>query len=122
MEKQISFVKAEHDVRPGFRRDLSIAESTEDVKKFFVYAAKGLVEKAFEGKVSLENGDIRLDPGQKDGFVASGRLLGNQDFLEAWNNSDLRPILKRMASAAAKRYLHLEKHSEKTESKIFHNR
>ena len=37
MTKQISFTKIENDLLPKFRKAIGAAESTEDVKKFFIY-------------------------------------------------------------------------------------
>ena len=37
MARQLSFSKYEQELRPELRQNLNIAESTEDVKKFFVY-------------------------------------------------------------------------------------
>ena len=46
------------------RENLSLAESTEDVKKFFVYAVKEFLERALEGQISFEYEDIALKTGQ----------------------------------------------------------
>jgi len=50
MTKQLSFTKYEHKILPNFRQKISKAESTEDVKKFFVYTAKELFENILKDK------------------------------------------------------------------------
>ena len=42
MARQLSFSKYEQELRPELRQNLNIAESTEDVKKFFVYTIQKL--------------------------------------------------------------------------------
>ena len=44
MTKQISFSKYEQKVLPNFRQKISQSESIEDVKKFFIYTVKELLE------------------------------------------------------------------------------
>jgi hypothetical protein len=43
MTKQIFFSKYEQKVLPNFRQKINEAESTEDVKKFFIYTVKELL-------------------------------------------------------------------------------
>jgi len=42
MTKQISFTKQENELLPDYRNKLNQAESVEDVRKFFIYAANEL--------------------------------------------------------------------------------
>lgn len=119
MTRQVSYSKIEKEVRPGLREKLNVAESTEDVKKFFVYAVKELLDKLFEGETALEYEQIALDPDQAEGYTLSPSLLHDSRFKEVWDNSDLPHILRRMAEVAVKRYTHLEKHPDKTEAKIY---
>ena len=60
MTERLSFTKHEHEFLPNFRQRINEAESTEDVKKFFVYTAKELLESIFEGKMEFEYGDLCL--------------------------------------------------------------
>ena len=50
MARQLSFSKYEQELRPELRQNLNIAESTEDVKKFFVYTIQKLFGKVLEGR------------------------------------------------------------------------
>jgi len=119
MERQLSFSKYEQELRPELRQNLNIAESTEDVKKFFVYTIRKLFGRVLEGKEPFTYEDIRLDPQEQSGFIISIKLLGNPDFEAVWQNSDLSNIVKRIADAAGNRHRHLQKNPAKTEAKIF---
>lgn len=119
MTKHVSFTQFEHDIRHEFRQNLNLAESTEDVKKFFVYAFHKLVEQVLGDKILLGYDDICLKDGKEDGFALSNTLKENDDFMEIWHHSDLRQILSRFAETANKHNKHLEKHPAKTERKIF---
>jgi hypothetical protein len=119
MRKQVSFSKYEQDVRGSFREMVNSAESVEDVKKFFVYAFQDLLDKALEGKVAVEYEDVHLEPNEKSGYSIGNRLLGIQDFVLAWKNSDLAHIVGRLAESAIKRCKRLEEHRDKTEAKMY---
>ena len=116
---KVSFTKQENEVRSDFRAKISAAESTEDVKKFFVQTITRLFDMVFDGKVRTEYEDIALDPGREEGFRLSERLRKNSRFEETWNSSDLSGILRRFAGTANNRMTHLEKKPEKTEAKMY---
>jgi len=118
MTKQFSFSKYENEVLPDFRQKINLAESTEDVKKFFVYTAKELFDNIFEGKLELEYEDISLLPGEKPYYVVSDRLRLAPDFSSVWKDSDLPRVIGRLAETSSNRYRHLEKKPEKTDAKI----
>ena len=118
MVRQLSFSKYEQELRPELRQNLNIAESTEDVKKFFVYTIRKLFGKVLEGKESFRYEDIKLTPLEQSGFIISDKLLGNSEFAAVWQNSDLSNIVKRIADSASNRHKHLQKNPAKTESKI----
>ena len=118
MIKQLSFTRYEHKILPNFRQMISKAESTEDVKKFFVYTAIELFENIFKGKMDFEYEDIALMPDSDPHYKVSKRLFSFKDFAFAWNDSDLPVIIDHLAESAMHRYMHLQKHPEKTEAKI----
>jgi hypothetical protein len=118
MARQLSFSKYEQQLRPELRQNLNIAESTEDVKKFFVYTIQKLFGRVLEGKEAFRYEDIRLAPMEQSGFIISDKVLGDPEFEAVWQNSDLSNIVKRIADAASNRYKHLQKNPAKTESKI----
>lgn len=118
MSKQISFTKIEKALLPEFRKKIGTAESTEDVKKFYVRTMQNLVHQAFSGKIDLQYDDIELTPDNEPPFVMSKRLLNEADFSSAWKASDLPHVVARFTENAVNRYRHLEKNPEKTEAKI----
>lgn len=118
MSDKVSFTKQEHAVLPTFRQRISQAESTEDVRKFFAYTAKDLLAMVSDGKVSCEYGDVGIDPQDAPYFTVSEGLRGHGELSKLWDSSDLPHVLGRLAETAVHRYRHLEKHPEKTNSKI----
>ncbi len=118
MSKQLSFTKFEKELLPEFRQKISSAESSEDLKTFYARTSLALFDKAFEGEFALEFEDIMLQPGNDDKYVLSDRLRSSPSFTEIWNTSDLPNILARFTDMALNRYVHLEKHPEKTDAKI----
>ncbi|HSR35614.1 MAG TPA: hypothetical protein VLL73_00415 [Desulfurivibrionaceae bacterium] len=119
MTKQLSFSKFENEIMPDFRDRINRAESDEDVKKFFAYAANELMNNVFAGKIPLQYGDISLDPtAEAPQFKVTERLLDLKEFSEIWHNSDMRHVTGRLAQTAANRCKHLGKHPEKTNAKI----
>ena len=118
MARQLSFSKYEQELRPELRQNMNIAESTEDVKKFFVYTIQKLFGRVLERKETFTYEDIRLAPQEQSGFIISDKILEDPDFAAVWHDSDLYNIVKRLADAAGNRHKHLEKNPAKTEAKI----
>lgn len=120
MKKKKSFSKIEQDVRHNFRKNLNVAESTEDVKKFFIYAVQDLIGQAFAGRVTVDFDDINLDPQAEGGFVCCTALREHDEFMESWQHSDLPEIVGRLAENALNHIKHLEeKLPNKTEAKLY---
>jgi len=121
MTVQLSFSKIEKELLPAFRQQIGSAESTEDVKKFFVHTILDLVSRACGDDVKPRYEDIHLnDTGKSDEckFSFSDSLTANPQFSSIWGESDLQHIVDRFAVAACHRYKHLKKNPEKTEAKI----
>ena len=118
MTKTHSFSKAENELLPKFRKLTNEAESTEDVKKFFVYCIQELFDQALDGKLHLQFGDVGLQPEGERPYYISDQVQANAAFTEVWENSDLPHIVSRLAEQAMSHYRHLEKKPEKTEAKI----
>jgi hypothetical protein len=120
MAKIKSFSKIEREVQHVYRNNLNIADSNEDVKKFFAYAALDLFDRVFEGRVIANFEDIRLDPGAETGFKLGANLLANLEFTRTYRNSDMATILQKLAESGSNHIKHLEdKHPDKTEAKIY---
>jgi uncharacterized membrane protein YcaP (DUF421 family) len=118
MARQLSFSKYEQELRPELRQNLNIAESTEDVKKFFVYTIQKLFSKVLEEKGAFRYEDIQLAPMEQSGFIISDKLMRDAEFAAVWHNSDLSNIVKRIADAAGNRNKKKKKNPAKTEAKI----
>lgn len=119
MEKQKTFTRIEQDVRHNYRNNLNLAESTEDVKKFFAYAIQDLIDRGLDGRVKVDFADISLAPQAPEGFTCSAALRENPEFRQSWGHSDLPSIIGRFAESASHRIKHLEdKHPDKTEAKM----
>jgi hypothetical protein len=118
MTEKHSFTKYEHECLPGFRQRINKAERVEDVRKVFAYTTRYLMEKIFSGKARFRDEDVTLDLSEKSGFTLSTRLSSTKGFKSTWENSDLPRMVARFADTAARRIKRLEKHPEKTDSKI----
>jgi hypothetical protein len=118
MTRQISFSKFGNNVLPAFRNKINQAESTEDIKKFFVYTIKDLFDNIFEGQIQLNYDDIALDPSSPPGYILGEHLSESDVFAASWRDSDLSKIVGDLAATATKRYIHLDKKPAKSEAKI----
>lgn len=94
MKKKFSFTRYEREILPNFRQKISKAESTEDVKKFFVYTVKELFKNVFEGQMEFVYEEFELTPDSKPHYRLSERLLSSKDFKPVWNHSDLPRVVK----------------------------
>lgn len=117
MTKHLSFTKFEHKVLPKFRRSIGHAESTEDLKKFFVYTSKDLLESIL-GEKTVRYEDVAFTPDNEPFFTVDERLMESADFKALWANSDLPSLIGQLAVSTLHHYRHLETHPEKTDSKI----
>lgn len=118
MSERFSFTKYENELRSVYRDRLNKAESSEDVKKFFVYTVLELFEKIFDQKIKIHYDDITLDPESKPPYRLSRHLQDNPELNLSLEQSDLDVILSRMAQSAANRYMNLIRHAERSDSKI----
>ena len=122
MEKQISVAKHENNILPGFRNKLSKAESTEDVKKFFVYTVRELLVNVFQNNKYNDFDAIELSPSGESSYrldtaKVSAEAFGDE-FFDIWNNSDLPRVVAGLAETALHRHQHLAKNPGKTTAKI----
>lgn len=121
MTVQHSFSKIEKELLPAFRQQIGSAESTEDVKKFFVHTISELISRATEEKLKPRYEDITLktkSPEDSSKFQFSDFITSNSEFDTIWKSSDLSSIMDRFAAAACNRYTHILKNPSKSEAKI----
>jgi hypothetical protein len=118
MTERLSFTKYENEYLPRFRQKINEAESTEDVKKFFVYTMRDLLRSVLQGNMDIQYEDVWLKPHAKSPYAVSERLFSTNTFQSLWSRSDLPRVMGRFAETATRRYRRLEKHREKTDAKI----
>lgn len=119
MKKQLSFSKYERKILPSFRNKINQAESTEDLKKFFSYSCRELLQQIFAAQdIKMQVDDIVFDPEAAPFFKVNDRLASSPVFGAVWQDSDMRSLLSHLAQTAQKRYVRLGKHLDKTEAKI----
>ncbi len=119
MTKQFSFTKYENQILPGYRERMNHLESVEDVRKFFHYTVRDLLESIFAEKIELDYNDVNLTPGEKPFYTISSPLRQNPAFSQMLAGSDLSRIMDDIALIAQQHYRHLEnKQPDKTESKF----
>jgi hypothetical protein len=118
MSRQLSFTKIEKELLPVYRQKMGAAESTEDVKKFFVYIVQDLLNKAYKDKIKFEYEHIVLDPANSPHYRINDQFKSMDDFVSVWDNSDLSHIVARFTDTAMNHYNHLATNPAKTQSKI----
>ena len=118
MSKQISFTKIENELLHKFRQKMDLAESTEDVKKFYAYTTIDFLNKSFEEKIDFTNNDIELTPDKEPFYRLKNTITKGNNFESIWSQSDLPNIIARFTATAMKHHKHLAKVPGKTESKI----
>ncbi|WP_027184308.1 hypothetical protein [Desulfovibrio inopinatus] len=120
MSKRLSFTKYESPVASQFRRMMTEAESTEDVKKFFGQIMDDLLDNVFQ-EAGRGRYEIIAFAEDKPFYEVSDALKAKPEFTEIWETSDLPDIVGRLAEKARNQYMHRQKNPEKTEAKIYHN-
>ena len=118
MTRMDSFTRVENELLPKFRNMINQSESTEDVKKFFVYCMQDLFAQVFEERLVVRFEEIALSPDKTPPFTLAASLQEHDEFVRLWQASDLSQIVTRFAELALGRYRHLEKNPRKTEAKI----
>ena len=114
MSKQLSFTKIENELLHKFRQKMSLAESTEDVKKFYAYTVQELLNRVFENVISFNYGDIALTPDKIPYYKLNSSLSVKNGFTSVWNNSDLPKVITRFTETAINHYNHFDKNPDKT--------
>ena len=118
MKQPLSFTRIENEILPKFRRQISEAESTEEMKYFYSYIIQELFHLVFSGQIDVRDNDVRLIPEKQPPFELSEEIRANEAFISVWNTSDLSSIITRFSEAAEHHYLRLAKNMKKTEAKI----
>lgn len=118
MKQPLSYSRIENELLPKFRKQISQAESTEDLKRFFSQNLQELLGQVFAGQIDIGDDDVKLTPENEPPFEINARIRSSEAFPPVWNTSDLPNIIGRFSEAAMHRHLHLAKNLKKTEAKI----
>ncbi len=119
MENQISFSTLGNECVHKFRDKINNAENIVDLKNHFAYTVIDFLNQIFEkSQLDIDADDIKFNPDVKDLYTLSERLINNIEFKKIWNISDLKSVIYKFAKSANKRYIHINKHNEKTNKKI----
>jgi len=117
MTQQTSFTQVENKLLPKFRKTISQARSTEDVKKMFAYCMQDLFKEVSEGALELRLEEVVLKP-ETNSYQIDDRIRETDAFTKVWSASDLSRIVDRLTEACLHQHTHLAKNPEKTEAKI----
>ncbi len=118
MTRRVSFTSTERELIPEFREKINTAEGVIDLENFFSHTVLKLLHKALSGGLPLTPEDIQFVPESEAGYKISTRLQQDELYKELLENSDLELIIRKFASATAKRYTRFRKHPGKTPSNI----
>ncbi len=119
MEKQLSFSHLEKELVKEFRNNINNSEGPIDVANHFSFVVCKLFKKVFsETDLELENNCAIFAPNEENYFKINDNLLQDDRFHKLWDNSDLPDLLKKFAETSYHKYLHHNKHLEKTNKKI----
>jgi len=118
MTRQSSFSKLRKEMMPGFREKMQMAESTEDVKKFYSETMRQLLDRLASHYDPVLPDDVRLSPDSTDGYFINPAIMDRPPLRAAWSESDLPYILDDFTSVALHRHAHLTKGSGKPRRKI----
>jgi len=119
MTKTFSFSNHEKKSMQEMRNKLNHAEDKIDLENKFSYTVTGFLKEVFyEKDINIKMDDIFFTPDKRYYYSIRPELQKSDIFRQTWDNSDLPNAIKRFAGATYHRYLHLNKHPEKTEKKL----
>ncbi|MDY6969164.1 MAG: hypothetical protein SVR08_11005 [Spirochaetota bacterium] len=119
MERQTSFINLGKKYMHTMRKKINISEDKIDLGNHFSHIVTNMLNKVFyEKELNIDQDDIAFNPKAENHFTLSSKLLNSEIFIKSWNNSDLPSLVTKFANSTYSRYIHLNKHQEKTEQKI----
>ena len=119
MEKQISFSTLGNEYIHELRDKINNAENITDLKNHFAFTVIDFLNQIFEkSQLDIDADDIKFDPDVKDLYILSDRLSNDLEFKKIWDISDLKHVIHKFADSAKRRFIHINKHNEKTNKKI----
>lgn len=119
MKKQISFSQIGNELIHELRNNINNSEGPVDIANHFSYSACKLLKSVFsDDSLQINQESVIFNPQAKNYFTLDGVLLQNSSFAEIWQNSDLSNVIEKFAESSYHRYVHHNKHQEKTNKKI----
>jgi hypothetical protein len=117
--KKYSYTKYEREFMPGMRKRICTCEDAVDLENHFNCTMANLLSKIFENSsFSIERDDILFTPESGGSYRLSSRLLNSGEFMERWENSDLKSVINRFSHAATHRFIHIKNKNVKAEKKL----
>ncbi len=113
-----SFNVIANELRHRFRDDLNHAERTRDVENAFALTVRKLLVQALNNSLTFTDNDIRLTPGDGDGYELSAAISASDTFKNAVAQSDLLGLIAQFAEAAAHRHQSLAQHEGKMHTNL----
>jgi hypothetical protein len=119
MGKQMSFTGLEREYVPRLRSLINRAEDRVDLENHFCNTVADMLNRIFAAhRLKIGPEDVRFNPGAAERYSVSRRLFEYEPFRAMWENSNLKHVIEGFARSAYRRYMHLDRHPEKTEKKI----
>lgn len=119
MSKQLSFNQLENELIHELRNNINNSEGPIDVANYFSLAVCKLLKEVFANEViSISDSSVLFDPKNLNYYKVNEVLSKNDHFQEIWGSSDLKNVISRFAELSYHKYLHHNKHAEKTNKKI----
>lgn len=118
-KKKYSYTKFEKEFLPGMRKKVCTSEDAVDLENHFNCAMSNLLSRVFENSsLSIEREDIIFTPKSRKLYKLSIKLLTNSEFMEKWDNSDLKSVINRFSDTATHRFIHIKNKNIKAEKKL----
>ena len=119
MKKQQSYNHLGNELIHELRNNINNSEGPVDISNHFSYTTSKLLQAVFDGSdVKIAKDSVVFAPNSDNYFKLNNGLADNKVFWEVWENSDLPAVVSKFAEASYHRYLHHNKHQEKTNKKI----
>ncbi|MFO7896466.1 MAG: hypothetical protein R6U84_06010 [Candidatus Cloacimonadales bacterium] len=119
MKKQQSFNHLGNELIHELRNNINNSEGPVDISNHFSYTTSKLLQAVFaDESVDIQKDSIIFAPESDHYFKLNNGLADDEGFMEVWKNSDLPSVVGKFAEASYHRYLHHNKHQEKTNKKI----
>ena len=117
----VNFESVEKKYMSMLRKRITSSESKTDLAKNFSCTVSSFLNNVLDDEPAVYENDIIFKPDSGKKYMLSTKLKKSEHFLNTWNNSNLPHFMSKAADSAYHRYLHLDKHTEKTEKKIRQN-